>query len=86
MKEIIFEVRDFIKKDFNIYAYSYTILFLAITLFFNYKFDFENSYIDKNYGKAIGFLVYPLYYIAPYYIIIIPVLFIKKQQYKLKKN
>lgn len=86
MKEIIIEVRDFLKKDFNIYAYSYTILFLAIALFFNYKFNIENSYIDKNYGKPIGFLIYPLYYIAPYYITVIPVLFIKKQQFKLKQS
>jgi len=86
MKEIILEVRDFLKKDFNIYAYSYTILFLTIALFLNYKYNFENAYVDKNYGKAIGFLIYPLYYIAPYYIILIPVLFIKKQQYKLKQT
>lgn len=86
MKEIAIEIKDFLKKDFNTFAYSYTFIFLSVSLFFNYKYNFENSYIDLNYGKPIGFLIYPLYYIAPYYIIIIPVLFIKKQQYKLKQT
>ncbi len=86
MKEIIIEVRNFLKKDFNIYAYSYTIIFLAIAVFLNYKYGFENNYIDKNYGKPIGFLIYPLYYIFPYYVTIIPILFIKKQQHKLKQS
>ena len=86
MKEIIIEIRDFLKADFNIYAYSYTIVFLTFALIFNYEYNFEDGYIDKNYGKLIGFIIYPLYYIAPYYIVIIPVLFIKKQQHKLKQS
>ncbi len=86
MKEIIIEIRDFLKKDFNIYAYLYTFLFLAIALYLNYKYDFEDSYVDKNYGKLSGFWAYPLFYITPYYAVIIPVLFIKKQQHKLKQT
>lgn len=85
MKEIILEIRDFLKKDFNIYAYSYTILFLATALFLNYKYNFENNYIDRTYGQYKGFWVYPLYYITPYYSILIPVLAIKKQLYKLRQ-
>ncbi len=86
MKEIILEIRDFLKKDFNIYAYSYTILFLAVALFLNYKFNFEDGYVDKNYAKPRGFWIYPLYYIAPYYLTLIPILFIKKQQHKLLQS
>jgi len=86
MKEIILEIRDFLKKDFNIYAYTYTILFLAIALFLNYKYNFEDGYIDRNYGKLRGFWVYPLYYIAPYYFTLIPILFIKKKQSKLLQS
>ncbi len=86
MKEFFIEIRDFLKKDFNIYAYSYTVLFLAIVLYLNYKYNFEDGFIDKNYGKLSGFWVYPLYYIVPYYTVIIPVLFFKKQQYKLQQS
>jgi len=86
MKEIIIEIKDFLKKDFNIYTYSYTIIFLTIAVFLNYKYNFEHSYIDKFYRKPISFIIYPLYFIAPYYIVIIPILFIKKQQYKLKQS
>ncbi len=86
MKEIVIEIRDFLKADFNIYAYLYTFLFLAIAIYINYKYNFEIAYIDKFYTKPISSLIYPLYYLLPYYIILIPVLFIKKQQYKLLQS
>ena len=86
MKEIIIEIRDFLKKDFNILAYSYTVLFLTTSLYFNYKYNFEDNYVNKFYGKSISFLTYFLYYITPYLLIIVPVLFIKKKQYLLKKS
>ncbi|MCD4793142.1 MAG: hypothetical protein K8R54_07920 [Bacteroidales bacterium] len=86
MKEIIFEIRDFLKADFNIYAYLYTILFLTAALIFNYEYNFEDGYVDGYYMKPISYLIYPLYYITPYYIVVIPVLFIKKQQHKLLKT
>lgn len=86
MKEIIIEIRDFLKKDFNIFAYSYTILFLTTALYFNYKYNFEDNYVNRFYGKSISFLTYFLYYITPYLLIIVPVLFIKKKQYLLKKS
>lgn len=86
MKELITEIRDFLKADFNIYAYLYTFLFLAIAIYFNYEHNFENVYINKFYTKPISNLVYSLYYLAPYYIILIPILFIKKQQYKLLQS
>lgn len=83
MKEIINEIRIFLKADFNFYAYLYTFLFLAIAIYFNYGHAFERLYVDKYYGKPISFLTHPLYYLAPYYLILIPILFIKKQQHKL---
>lgn len=86
MKEIIIEIRDFLKKDFNILAYSYTVLFLTTALYFNYKYNFEDNYVNRFYGKSISFLTYFLYYITPYLLIIVPVLFIKKKQYLLKKS
>jgi len=86
MKELIIEIRDFLKADFNIYAYLYTFLFLGIAIYINYEYNFERVFVDKYYGKPISFLIYTLYYLVPYYIIIIPILFIKRQQYKLLKS
>lgn len=86
MKEIVLEIRDFIKKDFNIYVYSYTILFLAVSLFLNYKYSFEDSFIDSFYGKPIGMLVYFLFFISPYILVLLPVLIIKKKTYLLKNK
>ncbi|NOZ33823.1 MAG: hypothetical protein GXO80_00810 [Chlorobi bacterium] len=86
MKEIIIEIRDFLKSDFNIYAYGYTFFFLIAAVFFNYKYDFEDSFINSFYGKPISFLIYFLYYITPYLLILIPVLLIKKKHYLLKQS
>jgi len=86
MKEIVIEIRDFFKKDFNLFAYAYTILFLTSALYFNYKYNFENGIVDRFYGKPISFLTYFIYYLTPYLFIIIPVLFIKKKQYLLKQS
>lgn len=86
MKEIIREIRVFLKADFNFPAYAYTIIFLTLALIFNYKYDFEDSYIDQFYGSFKGIIVYFLYYLAPYYLVIIPVMFFKKKQHKLKQT
>lgn len=86
MKEIIFEIRDFLKADFNIYSYLYTISFLTVAVYINYEYNFERVYIEKYYTKPISYLIYSLYYITPYYLIIIPTLFIKKQQHKLLQS
>lgn len=86
MKEIIHEIRDFLRKDFNFLAYGYTVTFLTLALIFNYKYDFEDSFIDQYYGSVKGILIYILYYIAPYYLIIVPVMFFKKKQHKLKQT
>ncbi len=86
MREIVIEIRDFLKSDFNIFAYGYTILFLTISLILNYKYNFEDGIVDSLYGKPISFLTYTLYYLVPYLLILIPVLFIKKKQYLLKQS
>jgi len=86
MKEIIKEIRDFLKADFNICAYLYTFFFLAIAIYFNYEHRFERFYVDVYFGKPISYITYPLYYLSTYYLILIPVLFIKKQQHKLLQS
>lgn len=86
MKEIVIEIRAFLKKDFNLFAYIYTILFLAFALYFNYKYSFEDRTVNSYYGKPVSFLIYTLYYLLPYLLILIPVLFIKKKQYLLKQS
>ncbi len=86
MKEIILELKDFIKKDFNIYTYSYTILFLAVSVFLNYKFRFEDTIIDPNFGSNIGMFIYFIYFLSPYLLVLIPILAIKKKLYILKKR
>jgi hypothetical protein len=86
MREIVFEIKDFLKKDFNIYIYSFTVIFLGASILFNYTYNFDNGFIDKSFGKIYGSGVYFLYYLIPYLIVLILSLVIKKQTYKLKQR
>ena len=85
MKQIIQEIRDFIKEEFNIWIYSYTVIFLAIAIILNYTYNFENAYIDSFYGKPMGMFIYIPFYGFAYFSILIPLLIIKKRTYKLKQ-
>jgi hypothetical protein len=86
MKEIITELKTFIRKDFNIAAYGFTILFLATALALNYQYSFEKSVINSFYAKPIGYLVYFLYYYLPYIFITILTLAFKKRLDKIRQR
>lgn len=47
MKKIWLMLRKHWAEDFNVKAYLSLILFLAISLLFNYSLDFEDSYVDQ---------------------------------------
>ncbi len=79
MKEIIYEIRDFLKSNYNPFAYLYTLIFLIVIIYFNFKYSFEDVFINKIYGKPLGYLIYPLYYFLPYIFVLIPFLWIKKE-------
>jgi len=79
MKEIINYIRSFWKLDFDPKVYGVTILGLSIAIFFNYKFDFEDSILDAQRGSLFSFVYYFLYYaIAYYYVIFLYWIFKKK--------
>jgi hypothetical protein len=67
MKKIIGYIRDFIKEDFNPKFYVYTVLYLGITISFNYLIDFEDTYLDSYFGSKWGIVYYFLFYAFPYY-------------------
>jgi hypothetical protein len=77
MREIVIEIRDFIKKDFNLYAYLYTLLFLVGIVTLNFTFRFEQLYINRIYDKPLGYILYPFYYLLPYLFVLIPSLLFK---------
>lgn len=67
MKKFIGYLKDFHKSYFNIKLYVSVALFIAALIAFNYHFDFEDSHIDKYYGKGIRTLWYFLYNSLAYY-------------------
>ncbi len=40
MKTILKYLRDFLQENFNVKVYVFTILFLSVLVYFNYRFDF----------------------------------------------
>lgn len=85
MKQIIQEIKEFIKEEFNIWIYSYTIVFLATSIILNYTLNFENRFIDSMYGKPAGMFIYIPFYGFAYFSVLIPLLLVKKRIYKLKQ-
>lgn len=67
MKKFWSYFNDFHKGYYNPVMYVLVALFITSLIVFNYKFDFEDSYIDKYYGKSIRILFYFLYHALAYY-------------------
>jgi hypothetical protein len=58
MKKIISYLRDFHKGYYNTGLYVVFLLFVTALIAINYKFDFENSFIDSYYGRYIRIALY----------------------------
>ncbi|MFK7810548.1 MAG: CPBP family intramembrane glutamic endopeptidase [Saprospiraceae bacterium] len=86
MKTILKYLKDFWKTDFDPPVYFLTILGLAIAIFFNYKYDFEDSILDRHYGEHIYFFYSFLYYGAAYYYVIALYFIFKRDLGQLKNR
>ncbi len=86
MREIVRVIRDFIKADFNIYIYAYTILFLTASIILNYTYSLNKIFIDRHFGTYLGMLVYFGVYFFAYMAVIVPSLIIKKQTFKFRQT
>jgi len=76
VKTIFKYLRDFLIIDFDAPVYLVTIIILIMAIFFNYKFDFEDSILDSYLKEPISFLYYSLYFgFAYFYVIAIYILF-----------
>lgn len=84
MKTILKYLKDFWKIDFDPPVYLLTILGLSVAIFFNYKYDFEDSILDSYYKQNIYFFYSFLYYGAAYYYVIALYLIFKRDIPKLK--
>ncbi|MBX2845769.1 MAG: CPBP family intramembrane metalloprotease [Saprospiraceae bacterium] len=72
MKRIVEYLVRFVKKDFDPWIYGITAAALAAAMFFNFKFDFEDSILDQAFaGKWYGWPAYFLYFAIPYFFVIL---------------
>ncbi len=69
---------SFVKQDFHLATYGYTLLFIFICIFINYHFGFSQKFLRPSYFTNDAVWVYPLFYTFIYFSIAIPVLLIRK--------
>jgi hypothetical protein len=86
LKEVIFYIKDHIRKDFNPWSYGITAVFLIVAFTINYTLDFEDVYLGSTYGKPTGYFYFSLYYAFAYYAIAFPKLLISGNQKVLKNR
>ena len=56
MKTLFNYIKIHLQEDFNLGYYLSVALFLGICIFFNYRFDLENSYLDPLFGNFSHYL------------------------------
>jgi len=72
MKKIWKYLVHHIKEDFNARQYGFVLVFVAVALFINYKFNFDDLVLKSQRGFT-KFFFYFLFYAAAYYLTLIPV-------------
>ncbi|BBM88921.1 hypothetical protein COTS27_00608 [Spirochaetota bacterium] len=84
MKAFIRYVRDFIKKDFNFFVYAYTAVFLAVAIYFNYRYNFMTDKIGVHTGSWKGLGYGYLFFAVFYYGVAVPKLVIAREGWMLR--
>ncbi|QOI97960.1 MAG: CPBP family intramembrane metalloprotease [Flammeovirgaceae bacterium] len=67
MRKVWNYVTQHLKEDFNVTVYTLTFLFLAVSIYLNYRFDFEDSYLDTR-PEQQRILFYFLWHCIAYYV------------------
>ena len=71
MKYVFNILKDYLKEHFNLKLYVSTIIFVSLLLYFNFKYDIEDSHIDKFYKTPWHSVLFFLYQGIPYYITLV---------------
>ncbi len=66
MKKIAGYLKKHLKQDFNVFVYLAVAILLSITIFYNYKVDFEDSFLDAQTGARKVFYFF-LFYSFPFH-------------------
>ena len=71
MNYILTILKDYLKEHFNLRLYVSTILFTSVLLYFNFKYDIEDGYIDSFYKTPIHSILFFFYHYIPYLIVLV---------------
>lgn len=69
---------DFVKQNFHLSSYLFTLVVILIGVFINYNFGFYAKVLRPTYYTGASIWVFPLFYSSVYFIIAIPVLLLQK--------
>ena len=89
IRQLIFLFQDFksfIQKDFNIKAYTYALTVIALSIFVVYATPFGKSISGATIPTNNRIVNDILLFLFMYFVVLIPVLFIKKEQHILRKK
>lgn len=84
VKLLVGDVADFIKEDWNPWAYGYTLFVAAILVVAFYPLNGYERLIMPMYYQHSAWLGIPLFWMAVYFSVAIPNLLIRKEYQKLK--
>lgn len=71
MKYIYNILKDYLKEHFNLKLYISTVILVSLLLYFNFKYDIEDSHIDKFYKTPWHTVLFFLYQGIPYYLTLV---------------
>jgi len=79
------EIGKFIKEDFHLLSYIYTLIFVGIFVFFNYEYGFYRNVMKTSYTEGNSMFYFPAFYMFFYFGVAIPTLILRKD-FKTLKN
>ena len=87
MKKVLQYLKDYQCDHFDWKLYLTILLFCSLCIFFNYKYDFEDSIIDSYNGQPIKWLWMFLFHGLPFFVVsLILFAFDKKKDWLTSKN
>lgn len=86
MKIVAKQLLDFIKDDFNLKSYVWTIVFISAAIAINYSTNFQSKYIYNSESTTIVCFRFFLFYSLAWFIVAIPKLYFTRKLNKLKST
>ena len=71
MKYIYNLLKDYLKEHFNLKLYLSTVILVSLLLYFNFKYDIEDTHIDAFYKTPWHTVLFFLYQGIPYYLTLV---------------